>query len=175
MTRPRWRARTVLLITLGAALAAGSLLTAAAVLSPRTEEMKAGGVSVKGSYTPAATADDLDLPFYPGAELADSFLYRVTAPGDRRVLLYASAILLTPDSPQKVAAHYHDTLPGHPEPETLQGEQAERIVLALSKGDEVRTVTITAADGGSRIELLRASTPAIPPKPFRPRGKERVT
>jgi hypothetical protein len=175
MTRPRWRARTVVLIAVGAAFAAGSWLTAAAVLSPRTEKMEVGGVRVDGSYTPSATADDLDLPFYPGAKVQDSFVYRVTAPGDRRVLYYASAILSSPDSPDKVAAHYHDVLPGHPKAETLEGEDGERLVLAVSQGDEVKTVTITAADGGSRIELIRTTKPTVPPKPFRPRGKERVT
>jgi len=167
--------RTLIILVLALAALCAGWLFAAPKLAPRTEEMAANEARVDVNYTPSASADDLGIPFYPGAEVKDSFVYAVTTPGGKQVLYYASAILSSADSPDKVASHYHDVLPGRPEAETLKGDAGERLVLAMSQGDEVKLVTITAADGGSRIELLRATKPTFPPKPLKPKGRERVT
>jgi hypothetical protein len=169
------RMSTIAILAVAIALMSLSLLTAAKKLAPRTEQMAANEARVDVDYTPSASAEDLGIPFYPGAEVKDSFVYTVRTPDSKQVLYYASAVLSSADPPGKVASHYHDALPGRPQAETLKGDAAERLVLAVSQGDEVKMVTITAADGGSRIELVRATKPAVPPRPLRPKGAERVT
>ena len=169
------RTRTAIILVLALAALCVGWLFAAPKLAPRTEEMAANEARVDVDYTPSASAEDIGIPFYPGAEVKDSFAYAVTTPGGKQVLYYASAILSSADSADKVASHYHDVLPGHPEAETLKGDAGERLVLAVSQGDEVKMITIIGADGGSRIELVRATKPTLPPKPLKPKGRERVT
>jgi len=177
MNQAHRRTRTVIILAIGAAALSLGWLLAAPKLAPRTEEMPVGEARATVAYTPSTTAAEVGLPFYPGAKVEDSCVYRATAPGGKQVLSYASAILSTADSPDKVAASYHESLPGHPTAEALEGEAGRRLVLALAEGDEVRTVTITASGSGSRIELVRASRPSIPSKPLKPkpRRREQVT
>jgi hypothetical protein len=166
---------TIAILAVAIALVSVTLLTAAKKLAPRTEQMTANEAPVAVDYTPSASAEDLGIPLYPGAELQDSFAYKVMASDGKQVMRYASAVLSSADAPGKVASHYRDVLPGRPEAQSLKGDGGERLVLAVSQGDEVKVVTITAADGGSRIELVCATKPAVPPKPLRPKGQERVT
>jgi hypothetical protein len=168
------RTRTVIILAVALAVASLGWLLAAPKLAPRTEEMPVGDARAAVDYTPSATAEDLGMPFYPGAKVTDSFVYRATAPGGKRVLYYAAAVLSSADSPDKVAASYHEKLAGHPNAEALEGEPGRRLVLAIAVGDEVKTVTITASDGGSRIELVRTSRPSTPSKPLKPRRRQQV-
>ena len=87
----------------------------------------------------------------------------------REVAYYASAALASSDPPEKVAATYQAELPGHPKPERVEDKSGTRYVLAVASGKEVRQVTITGHDGGSRLQLIRATQPALPSKPLRPR------
>ena len=174
MNLSRRRARTVIILTVALAAVSLGWLLAAPKLAPRTEEMPVGDARATVDYTPSATAEDLGMPFYAGAKVVDSFLYRATASDGKRVLYYASAILSSTDSPDKVAASYHEKLPGHPAAEALEGELGHRLVLSVEQGDEVKVVTITAANGGSRIELVRTSKPSPPSKPLKPKGRQRV-
>ncbi len=169
------RPRTVLLISLGVALLAVCWLVAAPVLSPRTEQMKTNDVPIAVDYRTSASAADLGVPFYPGAKVKDSFSYTITAEGGKRVLYYASAILSSPDSPDRIASSYRKKLPRHPQPEALEGESGTRIVLALAQGDEVKTITITPLGSGSQIEIVHTNRPKIPAKPLEPKGSETVT
>ncbi len=172
--------RTGAILTAAIVLSSLSWLYAAQKLAPHTEDMPVGESEVRATvkYRPSATAEDLGLPFHRRARVTESFVYHATAPDGKQVLYYASAILASDDAPSKVAATYTEKLPGHPKAEKLSGEAGEREVLAIAVGDEVRTVTITAAGTGSRIELVRASkvtAPSKPSKPLRPRRREQVT
>jgi hypothetical protein len=71
-----------------------------------------------------------------------------------------------------VAEFYRTKLPGNPKVETVEGEPGARRVLALGNDKETRVVTIIATDGGSRIELVRATQPVSPAKPLKPRRRE---
>jgi hypothetical protein len=169
------RTRNVTILVIGVVALSLGWLLAAPKLAPRTEEVPVGDARATLEYTPSATAEDVGLPFYAGAKVTHSFVYKAAAPDGKRVLYYASAILLSADSPDKVAASYREKLPGHPDAETLEGERGRRLVLALAENDEVKTVIITAADGGSRIELVRTSRPTTPSKPLKPRRREQLT
>jgi hypothetical protein len=174
MNLPHPRTRTVVILAVGLAASGLGWLLAAPVLSPRREEMPVGSARVDVDYATSASADDLGMPLYPGAQVKDSFLYRVKTPDGKRVLYYASAVLSSADSPDKVASGYQQMLPGRPQAEVVEGDSGRRYVLALAQGDEVKMITITEAESGSRIELVRATRPSPPPKPLQPRGRERV-
>jgi hypothetical protein len=173
MSRTRLR-RALLLAALGALILAVGLAAGAVLLAPVTEKMRLEGGEVEISYTPSASAEELLLSFYPGATVEDSFIYRVTSAEGKRVLYHASARLLSADSPEKAAAFYHDKLPGRPEAVKVEDEAGKRWVLAVATADEVRSVTISATEGKTRIELLRTSRPAPPARPIKPRRRERV-
>lgn len=148
---------------------------------PRREEMLLDGNPVVVDYRTAAGEDELGMPLYPAATPVNSFAYTVTTKEGKPVLEYAFAESTSRDAPAVVAEYYRAQLPGHPAPELLSGEQGERLVLAVGTAGEVRMVTITQAPGGSRIELVRATTPDIPearpapraPQPPSPRPRGR--
>ena len=166
MTRGRSSRRRTLLLLFTIVLLGVAVywVLAASPISPGKEQMLLEGRPVVVEYAESATAEDLKLPFYPGAEIETSFSYQVQTRGGVPITYYASAILLTDDAPDRVAQEYRSRLPGRPEPEKLDDPSGERYVLAVAGGDEVRRVSITARDGGSRIELTRATRPT-PPKP----------
>jgi len=112
------------------------------------------------------------LPYYPGADIEDGFAYTVTTKDGKPVCCYALAALTTPDPPERVAAAYRRQLPGEPEPEVITDGDGERRVLAVGTSQKVRQVTITAAESGTRIELIRATKPAPPARPIRPRSRQ---
>ena len=177
MSRTR-RRRALLLTALGALLLAIGLAAGAVVLAPITEKMKLDGGEVEIKYTPSASAEELLLPFYPGATVEDSFTYHVTSAAGKQILRYAGARLVTADAPEKAAAFYNDKLPGRPEATVIEDEAGKRWVLAVASGDEVRSITISAAEGKTHIELVRTSRPAPPSPtkpPLRPRRREQVT
>jgi hypothetical protein len=148
------------------------LAVAAPYLSSREEEMSVGETPVVVTYADTASADDLGLPLYPGAAVADSFAYTVTAKDGKPVSRYAFVALTTADPPEKVAEFYRTKLPGQPKVETVEGESGARRVLAVGNDKETRTVTIIETSEGSRIELVRAARPASPAKPLKPRRRE---
>jgi len=174
MTTERGPRRQMFLALLAVALllAAICYLLAAPPLAPQREETSLNDVPVVIEYATSASAQQLMLPYYPGAERKESFAYAVTTKDGDPVCYYGRAVLVTPDPPDKVAAAYRKQLPGGPEPEIVQGSSGERRVLAVGTDEEVRQVTITAAEAGSRIELIRATRPAPPAKPVRPRGRQ---
>ncbi len=175
-TRPSLVRVAFTFFLLALAFASIGWLIAAPKSAPRTEQMPAGEGRASVDYTPSATAADVGLPFYPGAKITDSFVYEGRAvTGGNRAVYYSSAILSSTDTPAKVATYYTGKLAGHPKAEVLEGDLGRRHVLAIAQGDEVKTITITAASSGSRIELIRASRPIPPPRPLRPKGRERVT
>ncbi len=166
MTPGRSSRERILLLFLAVALLAVAAywVLAASQPSPSREQMRLDGRPVVVEYADSATAEDLKLPFYPGAEIETSFSYKVETRGGVPITYYASAILVTADAPDKVAQLYRSQLPGSPEPEKVDDPSGERYVLAVAGGDEVRRVSIAARDGGSRVELTRATRP-VPPKP----------
>jgi len=145
---------------------------AAPYLSSREEEMSVGETPVVVTYAEAAGVEELGLPLYPGAAVADSFAYTVTTRDGKPVSRYAFAALTTADPPEKVAEFYRTRLPGSPKVETIEGEPGARRVLAVGNDKETRVVTIIANDGGSRIEFVRATQPTSPAKPLKPRRRE---
>jgi len=170
MTPGRSSRGRILLLFLAVALLAVAAywVLAASQPSPSREEMRLDGRPVMVEYADSATAEDLKLPFYPGAEIESSFSYKVETRGGVPITYYASAILVTADAPDEVAQAYRSQLPGNPEPEKIDDPSGERYVLAVAGGDEVRRVSITARDGGSRVELTRATRPAPPKRELRP-------
>jgi hypothetical protein len=172
MTRGRSSRRRTLLLFFTVALLGVAVywVLAASPPSPTREEMRLDGRRVVVEYADSATAEDLKLPFYPGAEIESSFSYRVETRGGVPITYYASAILLTADAPDEVAQAYRARLPGSPEPEKVEDASGERYVLAVAGGDEVRRVSITAREGGSRVELTRATRVEIPQPGLRPRS-----
>ncbi len=148
------------------------LAVAAPYLSSRKEEMRLGRVPVAVEYSDSASPDDLKMPFYPGAEVEESFAYDVSVTDGRPVVEYASATLVTSDPWEKVAEYYSAELPGSPVAEALDDNSGKRYVLALSEEGEVRTVTIRPAEAGSRIHLVRATKPTPPPRRIKPRRDE---
>jgi len=147
-------------------------LAAAPVLTPQQDETVLNGVPVVVEYATSVTAEDLMLPYYPGADIEDGFAYTVTTKDGKPVCCYALAALTTPDPPERVAAAYRRQLPGEPEPEVITDGDGERRVLAVGTSQKVRQVTITAAESGTRIELIRATKPAPPARPIRPRSRQ---
>ncbi|MCJ7821742.1 MAG: hypothetical protein MUQ26_01450, partial [Armatimonadetes bacterium] len=163
------RGRILLLFSAAALLAVAAYwVLAASQPSPVREEMRLDGRPVTVEYADSATSEDLKLPFYPGAEIETSFVYTVETRGGVPITYYASAILVTADPPDKVAQAYRSQLPGNPEPEKIDDPSGERYVLAVAGGNEVRRVSITARDGGSRVELMRATRPDVPKSGLRP-------
>ncbi len=57
-------------------------------------------------YASPATAEDLGLPFYPGAKLERSWRYLAKEKDGRPAGYLAQAFLVTPEEPEKVAAFY---------------------------------------------------------------------
>ncbi|HUU55117.1 MAG TPA: hypothetical protein VMY87_09375 [Armatimonadota bacterium] len=169
--RPRARA---LLFAAALCLTVGALYWAVAApyLSSRQEEMTLSGVSVLVTYSDTASADDLRMPFYPEAAVDESFAYTVTTKEGKPVSEYASARLTTSDSWQKVTEYYAAELPGKPRPEAIEDESGARHVLAVAGKGETRMVTVREIETGSQIELLRATEPASPAKPIKPRHRE---
>lgn len=175
MTRITPRRRLVTAAVVVVAAASLGALVAMPTLAPKTERATINDAPVEVAYLPAATAKDLGLPFYQGAVVQDSFAYTVTGEQGQPVLAYASALLTTPDSVDVIVASYRAQLPGAPEPQVMKDEAGERTVFALGQGEEVRTVTITAVEKGSRIELIRTTKLTVPPRVLRPHGRERAT
>jgi len=150
------------LIALGLLLGALCWVVAASSIAPREEEMVVEGAPVVVEYATSVTADALKLPFYAGSELEQGFAYTVRTKDGRDVSYYASALLTTPDPPQRVAASYQAQLPGKPEPEIVEHKGGKRYVLAVANEGEVRRVSITGQESGSRIQLTRATRPSVP-------------
>jgi hypothetical protein len=175
------RSHLLRLAALGVLLASLPALCANYARTPKKEEMLLDGNVVVVDYRTSATSDDLLLPFYPGADAENSFSYTVTTKEGKPVLYYALADLVSPDPPSRVAEDYRSKLPGKPNPEALSDDQGKRLVLAVGAEAEVRVVTITERDSGSRIRLVRATKPVIPearrapaqPQRPRPRGPGR--
>ena len=170
MTTGRSSRGRILLLLLAVALLAVAAywVLAASQPSPKREEMRLDGRPVMVEYADSATAEDLKLPFSPGAEIESSFSYRVETRGGVPITYYASAILVTADAPDKVAQVYRSQLPGNPEPEKVDDPSGGRYVFAVAGGNEVRRVSIAARDGGSRVELTRATRPDVPKSGLRP-------
>jgi len=170
MTPGRSSRGRILLLFLAVALLAVAAywVLAASQPSPSREEMRLDGRPVMVEYADSATAEDLKLPFYPGAEIESSFSYKVETRGGVPITYYASAILVTADAPDEVAQAYRSQLPGNPEPEKVDDPSGERYVFAVAGGNEVRRVSIAARDGGSRVELTRATRPDVPKSGLRP-------
>ena len=161
-------------IALALAVLLGALYFAAAApyLSSRQEEMSLDGVPVLVTYSETASADDLMMPFYPGAAVEGGFAYSVTTKDGKPVSQYASAVLATPDSWQKVTEYYAAELPGKPQPEAIEDKAGKRHVLAVAGKGETRMVTVRETETGSQIELLHATEFAPPAKPVKPRRRE---
>jgi len=163
------RRRTLLFLFTGGLLAlAVYWVLAGSPPAPTREIMRLDRRPVVVEYADSAAAEDLKLPFYPGAQVESSFRYAVETRGGIPVTYYASAVLVTGDGPETVAQAYRSKLPGNPEPERIEDAQGERYVLAVAGGDEVRRVSISAREEGSRIELTRATRPVVPGPGLRP-------
>ena len=104
--------------------------------------------------------------------MGDSFAYTITGKDGKPVSQYASAVLATPDSWEKVTAYYTAELPGNPQLEAIEDKAGTRHVLAVANDGETRMVTVRATETGSRIELLRATETTPPVKPLEPRRRE---
>jgi hypothetical protein len=152
-------------------LVAAAFIVAAPQRKPMREQMMLDDQPVTVDYKTSATSDDLGLPFYQGARVENSFSYRVTAREGKFVTSYASAILITRDSVERVSQDYSDRLPGKPKAEVITDKAGKRYLLAVASDKEVRRVTITPEDKGCRIELVRAFGKTIPQRPLKPRGK----
>jgi len=150
-------------------LAALCCVGAAQELESKREGLLIQEVPVVVDYATAASAEDLKLPFYSGAEVVNSFSYTVTTRENELVVSYSSALLTSSDAPERVAQAYTELLPGAPPAERVEGEAGARYVIALSVDGEVRVVAITAHESGSRIQLIRASEPKPPPAMSEPR------
>ncbi|UCC69563.1 MAG: hypothetical protein JSV79_06575 [Armatimonadota bacterium] len=160
----------LLFLTVGLLAALAYWVLAASPPSPSREEMTLDGRPVVVEYAPSASAEDLMLPFYPEAEVDSSFAYTVKTRDGIQIAYYASAVLATPDPPEKVADAYRTRLPGEPGPQTIEDPSGKRWVLAVAGGDEVRMVSISVREAGSRIELTRAARPVVPSPAPRPRA-----
>lgn len=166
------RKRLVFLAVALAFVAGGCLITAAPQRKPAREQMTLDDTPVMVDYKPSATAADLGLPFYPGAQVQTSFSYTLTSKDGKPVTYYASAVFTTTDSAEVVGGHYSAKLPGKPRPAEITDEAGKRYVLAVGSKSEVRKVTITPQAKGCRIELVRASGVVRPVKPLRPRSRD---
>jgi len=158
-------------LTVALLVALAYWVLAASPLSPGREGMYLDGRRVLVDYAASASAEDLMLPFHPEAEVESGFSYAVKTTDGIQITYYASAVLATTDAPEKVAESYRAQLPGNPEPEVIEDASGKRYVLAVAGADEVRKVSISAREEGSRIELTRAARPAVPkpaPRPRRP-------
>lgn len=174
-TMARGPGRAVLMLAVvGLLLGFLYLAVAAPYLSSRQEEMMLGRVPVVVKYSESASPDDLKMSLYPGAEVEETFAYDVSVKDGRPVVEYASATLVTSDPWEKVAEYYSAELPGNPEAEALDDDSGKRYVLAVSEEDEVRTVTVSPTEDGSRIRLVRATEPKPPPTRIKPRRGQRV-
>ena len=169
--------RHAVLIALALLLLLSALYFAVAApyLSSLQEEMTLDGVPVLVTYSESASADDLMMPFYPEAAVEGSFAYSVTNKNGKPVSQYASAVLATPDSWQKVTEYYAAELPGKPQPEAIEDKAGKRHVLAVAGKGETRMVTVRETATGSQIELLRAAESAPPARPLKPRRRESLT
>lgn len=165
-------------------IALWSLNSAPAALEKmdKREKLRYGQAEFYVEHRTTATADDLGMPFYPGAELREGFFYQLTDSEDKSINRYALARLVTAASVQKVEEYYSGQLRGHPKPEQVKDAKGERTVLAVGSDKEVRMVTIRAKEHGCEIELVRAATPQElkqppedkqQPAPGRPRGPRR--
>ena len=165
MRPERSRRRDVLysFAALGLLVGAACWVVVASSLSSRREEMTVKGEPVEVEYATSVSAGDVMLPFYPGAKLEHGFAYSVKTGEGKELAYYASALLTSADPPEKVAASYQAQLPGKPEPELVKDESGKRYVLAVGKEGEVREVAIASQGAGSRIQLIRATGPTIPP------------
>ena len=169
------RHAVLIALALAVLLSALYFAVAAPYLSSRQEEMTLDGVPILVTYSETASADDLMMPFYPEAAVEGSFAYRVTTKDGKPVSQYASAVLATSDSWEKVTQYYAAELPGEPQPEAIEDKAGKRHVLAVAGNGETRMVTIRETEEGSRIELLRATESAPPAKPLKPRRRESLT
>ena len=138
-------------------------------LESKREGLLIQEVPVVVDYATTASAEDLKLPFYSGAEVANSFSYTVTTRDDELIVSYSSALLTSSDAPERVAQAYAELLPGAPPAERVEDEAGARYVIALSADGEVRVVAITAHESGSHIQLIRASEPNPPAAMTEPR------
>jgi len=170
------RKRFVALAVLLALVGAVCLIVAAPQRKPMREQMALDDVPVTVDYKPVAKSNDLGLPFYGGAQVGDSFSYRVTSKEEGKpVTYYASAVLTSPDAAETVSRYYSNALPGKPKAELLDDKDGRRYVLAVGSDAEVRKVTIMPQAKGCRIELSRVFSPKMPPKPLKPGKGEHVT
>ena len=174
MASAYWSRQHVVYYLIAFGLLAGVLcwVVAAPPLAPRREEMILNDVPVVVEYATSASAEDLMLPFYPGARVEESFAYTVTTREGKPVSYYAAAALTSSDAPERIVAGYQARLPGRPEAEVVEDSSGKRHVLAVADDNEVREVTVTGDESGSRIQLIRATRPAVPAKPLRPRGPQ---
>lgn len=182
LSSPRRCIRIVRLLLLGALASFSIALAAPPRAAPRgkpaQETLKWGDTAILVERADRATADDLQLPIYPGARLHEGYTYRVSIKDGERLSYLASALLTTRDNADRVAQHYSSKLPGRPKPETIRDKTGKRIVLAVAAEREVRSVTIVPKQWGSEIRLTRAvkyrDTPPLPQPEFAPqRSPER--
>ncbi len=154
----------------------------AAKQPPASEALKYGDTDVVVARSQRATSEEVKLPFYRGAEVLQSYTYRVSSKQGKLLSYYAMALLASRDAPEKVAQDYSQRLPGKPKPEKLKDKSGARLVLAVASDSEVRSVTITQSKTGSDIRLTRAikhtqtlklPTPEmVPPGPGRRMGPD---
>jgi hypothetical protein len=165
--RRRIHAALWVLPLLGALIAA--VCWAMPALSPQRDRVSHRGVPLLVDYTTSVTAEELGLPFYEGAEVQDSFAYAVTTEAGVPVNSYLVAVLISRDPAEKVVAYYEQNLPGRPKAEPIEDGSGKHYVLAVGSESEVRQVIVSEYEGGSRVRLVRATTPVVPARPVRPR------
>jgi hypothetical protein len=143
-------------------LAALPVLCSASSLSAKRENMSINWAPVVVAYEPSATAQDVMLPLPEGAETVRGFRYTIDTKEGEPVLRYASVVVTTRESAERIAAEYTSKLPGKPRAELVEDKAGKRLVLAVGDEEEVRTVTIFENGRGARVELVRVVQGAVP-------------
>ena len=72
--------------------------------------------------TTKATEKDLQLPFYAGAQVVQSYTYRASTKAGKQLSYYAMAALTTKDSPEKVAKSYAAQTPRQAQAGDTEGQ-----------------------------------------------------
>jgi hypothetical protein len=169
--------RSALWLLLPCALVSAFALAATPPGKPARETLKWGDTELLVERAATATAEDLQLQFYPGAKLREGYTYRVTTKEGKELSYLASAMLTTGHVAEKVAQHYAQSLPGKPKPETIQDKTGKRLVLSVGSKEEVRTVTLFPKAWGTRILLVRAikrgDAPPLPTPQILPQQPDR--
>jgi len=144
------------LLALLCAGALGACYAAATSGLPPKETLTYGDTEILVERSERVTAQDLQLPFYRGATVRQSYSCRLTKKADGKLLSYfATAQLDSRDAPETVAKSYSAQMPGKPKAERVTDKQGTRLVLAVGSKEEVWTVTIVKTRAGSEITLTR--------------------